>query len=113
MANEYEEKLSQQQMLPLSVVKRKDLSSNDISFESATSTQSLLYAASNVGFNQKKNDTKEKVKARFRERSSNQHYKHSDRDASNPLPENKEKLNKVHQRLEFYERSLKAVEKYK
>ena len=109
MASEYEEKLSQQQ----NVDKRNDLPSHDLSFESATSTQSLLYAASNVGLNQRKNETKEKVKARFRERNSNQHYKHS---GQNPLispSDNKEKLNNVHQRLQFYERSLKAVEKYK
>ena len=110
MANEYEEKLSQQQSLQSSDDKRRDLVSHDLSFESAKSTQSLLYAASNAGFNQKKNDTKEKVKARFRERMTSQNNRGKE---SESFIESTERKNKVHQRLEFYERSLKAVEKYK
>jgi len=99
MANEFEMKLNSQKLLVNSIGNGSSSSqislplTIDSTLVSATGTQSLLYAASHVGLDQEKINAKVRIKERFRQR-------------------NAQKLTgQVHQRLEFYERSLQAVRK--
>lgn len=99
MLSDFEAKLKSQTLLANSAA-----SQNDNSFESIH--QSMLYAASTVGTDPDQNETKERIKAKFRQRRTNSKQK----DGHDLGTEEKQKLSgKVHQRLEFYERSLRAI----
>jgi len=99
MASDFEAKLKSHTLLTDITQKIKDNS-----LESATSAESLLYAASTVGTDPDQNEVKARIKAKFRQRRSNL-------GKSNQEGQNAETLSdqQVHQRLAFYERSLKAV----
>jgi len=97
MANEFEMKLNHRKLWANSMGNGSGCSQNSkpltsgSTLVSATGTHSLLYAASHVGLDQEKINAKVRIKERFRQRNS-------------------QKLTgQVHQRLEFYERSLQAV----
>jgi hypothetical protein len=84
---------------------------------------SLLYAASTIGTDQDKNETKERLKAKFRQRRAEQGNNVSIRLSNNKeqtikrttvtfdLGKQKHFSGSVQQRLQFYERSLQAVER--
>ena len=105
MLSDFEAKLKSQSLLKTNIVSLNDDS------QSATGHQSLLYAASTVSADPDQSEAKERIKARFRQRRMEESQK--------PLKEKsgiarntagKQKLSgQVHQRLEFYERSLQAV----
>jgi hypothetical protein len=106
MLSDFEAKLKSQSLLKTNIV-----SLNDDSLESATGHQSLLYAASTVSADPDQNEAKERIKARFRQRrmeGSQKPVKEQSDIVRNTA--GKQKLSgQVHQRLEFYERSLQAV----
>lgn len=101
MENDYEEKLQTHKALAAS-----DFYKRNPGVENDTHKKSLLYAASTVGTDQDKNDAKERIKARFRQRRSTT-------TAEGSRAEMQKKVNNgsVEQRLQFYERSLQAVER--
>ncbi len=78
---------------------------------------SLLYAASTIGTDQDKNETKERLKAKFRQRRAEQGNHVSNRLSNNVEQTMKNTTTSKHfsgsvqQRLQFYERSLQAVER--
>mmetsp|Transcript_18975 Transcript_18975/g.23345 ORF Transcript_18975/g.23345 Transcript_18975/m.23345 type:complete len:1647 (-) Transcript_18975:76-5016(-) len=122
MESDYENKLQYHKNFVEDTFKNRVGFTNDMSVEprDAVGTQSLLYAASNVGIDQDKGDAKERLKARFRERRSLAEASiNRNKSGSGTLVESteasvqqKKKISgTVHQRLMFYERSLQAVEK--
>ena len=109
MASDYESKLqSQALMADLIVPKQKESIKNGSFFESPHS-QSLLYAASStVGTDPDQCEAKERVKAKFRQRRTKTNADKA-KDESNVNSAGRQKLGRVHQRLEFYERSLQSI----
>lgn len=99
LENDFEEKLQSQKALAAS-----DFYKRNSGVENDTHKKSLLYAASTVGTDQDKDDAKERIKARFRQRRST---------AEGGRSELQKKVNNgsVEQRLHFYERSLQAIER--
>jgi hypothetical protein len=91
IANEYEMKLQSQKLLNLHSDARSQISS----FQSITDQKSIPYNGSNAN-SERQGELRDRIKAKFRERKQA-----SDNAAG-----------KVHQRLQFYERSLQAVQKY-
>ncbi len=106
MLSDFEAKLKSQRILS-----GKLAVPNDDSFESVTSHQSLLYAASTVGTDPDQNEAKERIKAKFRQRRTEVAQKRGQEKTttvqSTPVKQNLS--GKVQQRLAFYERSLQAV----
>jgi hypothetical protein len=102
MASDFESKLKNHALLTEVTKKIKDNS-----FESATSPQSLLYAASSVGTDPDQNEAKARIKAKFRQRRSRDGK--SNQEGQNMDTTQKLSGQQVHQRLEFYERSLQAI----
>ena len=117
------------------IKKRIPLSTVDESMNKPSGTHtSLLYAASTVGVDQDKNATKERLKARFRQRRAEQEKSQEKKETTilpaNPAkqkkklsvsfqqhtlpsdpPQQKKLSGSVQQRLQFFERSLQAVER--
>ena len=114
MASDYEAKLKSHSVLSELTAKLKDAS-----FDSATTTQkSLIYAASTVGTDPDQDGAKARLKAKFRERrlskiSDDNEESSGKKDSEKPSIKsttNKQRLSgKLHQRLEFFERSLKSI----
>merc|ERR1712127_600912 len=129
MANELELKINNQKLLdkkPRNGTSENTSNGPDASF--------VLYAASSIGLDQdkEKQDAKERIKARFRQRNSPGKAAGGGGGAALSLstatttnsnsggammledsPINKQKLTgRVHQRLEFYERSLQSVQNH-
>jgi len=120
MASEFELKLNNQKLWANSIGNGSTSSqassplSIDSTLVSATGAQSLLYAASHIGLDQEKINAKVRIKERFRQRNAQGFTKAKSAGAANGsgASKNKQKLSgQVHQRLEFYERSLQAVRK--
>ena len=120
IASEYEMRLNGHQLVAKSASQRsrEDLVLNSSKSHEASgkSTQSLLYAASNVGLDQDKLEAKERIKARFRTRNLEKTQNTAqDNNAEHDSPRNDIARNKhlltgkVSQRLEFYERSLDSI----
>ncbi len=65
MESDFEEKLQNQRALDVSGYYKKNSNLDESGAHS-----SLLYAASTVGIDQDKNEAKERIKARFRQRRS-------------------------------------------
>ncbi|GFH47686.1 hypothetical protein CTEN210_04161 [Chaetoceros tenuissimus] len=113
MASDYEAKLKTHSLLSELTAKLKDAS-----FDSTTQ-KSLIYAASTVGTDPDQDGAKARLKAKFRERRlskiTDEDNKESSgrKDSEKPSIKsttNKQRLSgKLHQRLEFFERSLKSV----
>ena len=110
MASDFEAKLQSQTLLA-GVTQKRVSFANDKSFESATSPQSLLYAASTVGADQDQSEAKERIKAKFRQRRSQSRGDQGAEQSKSSGSAGKQKLSgQAHQRLKFYERSLQAVQ---
>ncbi len=120
MENDFEDKIKHHKSLVKDSFMSKVGFTNDMASDSfnknTTAHSSLLYAASTVGIDQDKNEAKERIKARFRQRRSG-----GDNAERNLVPNKsieqqgsgrqKKLSGSVQQRLQFYERSLQAVEK--
>jgi len=108
MQSDFEAKLKSQVILNNS--KKRVKFGQENSLEAATSPESMLYAASSVGADPDQNETKARIKARFRERRKISNVDDTKEEARPTLETNKSKLSgRVHQRLQFYERSLQSI----
>lgn len=116
MASDFDDKLHSQDLIAGVTQKKKVSFDTGSSHASATDPKSMLYAASSVGTDPDQNETKARVKAKFRQRRSKLHeekiaHERGQKDSNNHPVANKEWISgQVHQRLEFYERSLQSVQ---
>jgi hypothetical protein len=121
MESSFEDKIQTHKNLMKDTFKNQVGFSKDMSSESFNNNpgahSSLIYAASTVGIDQDKNDAKERIKARFRQRRSedgkvvNSADKSQHADAGPSSSKQNNLSGSVQQRLNFYERSLQAVER--
>ena len=97
----------------------EEMATESFNNNTAGAHSSLLYAASTVGIDQDKNEAKERIKARFRQRRSGDGKSDLNTSISTDTKERtmvdsikqKKLSGSVEQRLHFYERSLQAVER--
>mmetsp|Transcript_12143 Transcript_12143/g.22740 ORF Transcript_12143/g.22740 Transcript_12143/m.22740 type:complete len:1192 (-) Transcript_12143:62-3637(-) len=116
ISSDFEAKLTSQKLIEGVTQKKKVSFDTESSQVSATDPKSWLYAASAAGSDPDQNETKARVKAKFRQRRSKLHEENvarggNPKDSNNQQIANKHRISgQVHQRLEFYERSLQSVQ---